>query len=374
MACSRGAVRLFCTAALMLVVFLSLFPLVSAGRNFYEVLGLKNDADDKQIKRAYRKMSRKLHPDMNRKDPNANDKFAELGNAYEVLIDPEKRQKYDLGGEEALKPDQGGRGGGFGDFFGFGGGGQRGGEKRKPTITMPVEATLQEVYMGGTRAVRMRKQILCSACRGTGAAGGKVTKCTRCDGNGFVIERREVGNGFVQQVQNECRRCKGKGRYSKNKCTACEDDQGRPGSGVQTGEEDLEVYIEQGIPDGGEIVFEGKGDQGKEEAAAHVKFLVETLPHPLFRRDGKDLHIQITVTMLEALFGFTRTIEHLDGHIVTIDREEQVTKPGLKQTIKGEGMPVHNFPSDRGVLVAEYVVRLPTELTPAQEKAIKLAF
>ena len=188
--------------------------------------------------------------------------------------------------------------------------------------------------------MRLRRQILCPACRGTGAKDGDLSDCKRCDGKGFTLERRQVGPGFIQQVQVDCKKCEGTGKLSKAECPVCE------GRKVQTGDKDIEVYIEQGMPNGAEIMFDGEGDQGPGEAASHIKFHVRARKHPLFFRDGDDLHIDVHITLMEALLGFERTIEHLDGHAVGIERTG-VTKPGAKETIKKEGMPVSTIPSRR---------------------------
>lgn len=354
----------FCAAVVCTMQFSAL---VMAGRDYYEVLGLEKTATDKDIKRAYRKMASTAHPDRNKDDPDANEKFAEIGNAYEVLSEPEKRQKYDMYGEDGLKPDGGGGGGGgFGDFFGGFGGGRRQGadsDKRKPDIPMDIEVTLQELYLGSARTVKLRQQILCPACRGTGSKGGEVDKCKVCKGQGFTLERRQVGPGFIQQVQVDCRKCAGTGRVSKAECPACE------GKKVQTGDKELDVYLEQGMPDGSEILFDGEGDQGPGESPAHIKFYVRTQHHPLFRREGPDLHIDIHLSLLEALLGFSRTVEHLDGHVVTIERSE-ITKPGQMDTSEKEGMPVWGFPSEKGNLIAHYVIDLPATLTPEQKAIV----
>eukprot|EP01050_Picozoa_sp_SAG11_P013368 SAG11_NODE_1556_length_4688_cov_7.338636_3_plen_344_part_00 len=239
---------------------------------------------------------------------------------------------------------------------------QRGGnqEKRKPDIPMDITVTLQELYLGSSRTVKLRQQILCPGCRGTGSKGGEMNECKKCGGKGHTIERRQVGPGFIQQVQVDCRKCEGTGRISKAECPSCE------GRKVQTGDKELEIYLEQGMPDGQEIVMEGEGDQGPGEAPAHIKFYARTEPHPLFRRSGPDLHIDIRITLLEALLGFERSIEHLDGHVVTIERTE-VTKPGHVDVKKDEGMPVWGFPSDKGNLVAHFIIELPENLTPEQK-------
>ena len=121
---------------------------------------------------------------------------------------------------------------------------------------MDIEVNLQELYLGSSRSVKLRRQILCPACRGTGAKDGDVENCKKCDGKGFTLERRQVGPGFIQQVQVDCKKCKGVGKISKAECPVCE------GKKVQTGDKDIEVYIEQGMPNGAEILFEGEGDQG----------------------------------------------------------------------------------------------------------------
>jgi DnaJ-related protein SCJ1 len=232
---------------------------------------------------------------------------------------------------------------------------------------MDIEVNLQELYLGSSRSVKLRRQILCPACRGTGAKDGDVENCKKCDGKGFTLERRQVGPGFIQQVQVDCKKCKGVGKISKAECPVCE------GKKVQTGDKDIEVYIEQGMPNGAEILFEGEGDQGPGEAPSHLKFFVRTTPHKLFTRDGEDLHIDVHIDLMEALFGFSRTIEHLDGHAVSVERKG-VTKPGAKEIVKKEGMPVHNFPSDRGDLVANFIIDMPKHLTAEQKAVIAEVF
>ena len=212
--------------------------------------------------------------------------------------------------------------------------------------------------------MRLRRQILCPACRGTGAKDGDLSDCKKCDGKGFTLERRQVGPGFIQQVQVDCKKCEGTGKLSKAECPVCE------GRKVQTGDKDIEVYIEQGMPNGAEIMFDGEGDQGPGEAASHIKFHVRARKHPLFFRDGDDLHIDVHITLMEALLGFERTIRHLDGHPVNI-RHTGVASHGQIITLPNEGMPVHGVPSEFGVLRVELIVGLPPRITDEERQFVE---
>lgn len=356
---------------LILFLFSAIFSLTEAARDYYEVLGVNRDATQRQIKKAYRELAPKYHPDKNPGDKEAEAKFVELSNAYEVLSDEAKRRTYDQYGEEGLKG-----GGGqqysnpFDIFFNTGGwhtnSHQHGNQmKQGAGVTIPLDVTLEDIYLGKTLRVAHKKQVLCPKCRGTGAKNpNDVQKCSACGGRGVRIVTQQLGPGFVQQTQATCDKCGGKGQTIKSKCPRC------AGKKVDRGEETLNVVIERGMPDGHKIVFEQQSDEAPDTQPGDVAFVLNRIEHPNFRRDGNNLHYKASITLLQSLVGFQLTIPHLDGHNVEISRNE-ITTPGFVLTVSGEGMPFHNFPSQAGDLFVEFSIIFPNQLTKEQKEGFK---
>jgi len=355
------------------LLFLALFVLLnsliaSAGKDYYSILGLSRDADIRQIKKAYRELSLKYHPD---KNPDAKDKFVDISDAYDVLADEDKRRIYDQFGEEGLK-----QGGGhqarnpFDIFssFGFGGGGfqqQAPQERKGPSVEIPLEVTLKDIYLGKEYRVAHKKQVLCPKCRGTGAKDANdVQTCPDCRGSGTKVITQQLGPGFVTQTQTTCTRCNGKGRISKSTCPSC------GGKKVAIGEDTLTVVLERGMADGAVITFESEADEHPDENPGDVHFRVATAPHKRFVRQGDNLHMKMTISLLEALVGFTKTFKHLDGHEVEV-KQDAVTKPGEVIRISGEGMPLHSDPSSFGELFIEFSLRMPESLTEQQKEGFR---
>jgi len=335
----RPAASLFLAWAIL--VCLVVGSLAAAKRDYYQILGVSREANAKQLKKAYRDLSLKYHPDKN-KESGASDKFVEISNAYEVLSDDEKRRIYDQYGEEGLK--EGGRAKHTNPFdlfsqFGFGGQQQGGhGDKRKgPNIVVPIEVELRDLYLGKDYELLQKKQVLCPKCRGTGAKDPDDVKvCSACKGSGVKIFTQQLGPGFVTQTQRTCDVCGGKGRVAKSQCPFCK------GTKVADGEETIELIIERGMPDGHEIVFEQEADERPDEIPGDLIFKIETVPDKRFIRRGDDLYMNMTISLLEALVGFSKSFRHLDGHTVKVGKED-VTKPGEVFMIAEEGMPKHNW-------------------------------
>lgn len=345
---------------------------VQAGKDYYQILGVKRDVNAKGLRKAYRELSLKYHPDKN-SDPEAEAKFVEISNAYEVLSDDEKRRIYDQYGEEGLK--EGGRQKFHNPFdifsqFGFGGGGGGGhgghGDKRKgPNVVIPLEVELRDIYLGKEFQILHKKQTLCPKCRGTGAKDPDDVKvCPGCKGSGVKIFTQQLGPGFVTQTQRTCDQCGGKGRIAKSQCPFCK------ASKVAVGEEELTVILERGMPDGHEIVFEQEADERPDEIPGDLIFRVETLPDKRFTRRGDDLHMNMTISLLEALVGFSKSFRHLDGHSVKVTKED-VTKPGEVFMIAEEGMPKHNWSSELGNLYIEFNIKMPASVTEEQKAAFR---
>lgn len=281
-------------------------------------------------------------------------------------------QIYDQGGEEALK--QGGQQqrdpfdmfSHFGGFGGFGGGHQHSNEERRgDDVRLDLTVTLEDLYKGKVYEVQLKQQHLCSHCRGTGARKeSDVVQCKTCQGRGVVIKMVSLGPGFMQQVQQPCDVCHGKGKTIRHKCPKC------AGKKVMKGTKQLDVMVEIGMPDGHKIEFENAADEHPDHAAGHVIFTIQTLEHPRFVRKGNDLHYTQTITLLESLVGFNHHILHLDGHHVPIS-SKTVTQHGDVQRIVKEGMPYHGSSTMKGDLFVKYEVSFPKQLTQEQKNGLE---
>jgi chaperone protein DnaJ len=343
----------------------SFISYVSASRDLYGILGLKRDAGDGEIKRAYRKLSLQYHPDKNAGNEEARQKYMDIQYAHEVLSDPDKRQIYDVDGEEGLKNDQqGGRGGGsIFDLFGMGGGG--GGKRKGPDYRMELSVTLEELYTGAARTLRINRRVLCKSCRGTGAADGKQKTCGHCKGKGHIMGVQQLAPGFNIQTQQPCPVCGGRGKQAAKACPIC------GGSKLIMEEKELEAIIERGMPEGHELKFERASEQSPDWTPGDVLITLKTQTHSRFQRRGNDLHMEQAISLKDALLGFKITIPHLDGHRVTIDQSGTVTQPDSVKKLVGEGMPLHEFSSEHGDLYVKFKIQFPKKLSDQQKDAIK---
>jgi len=342
--------------SLLLFLFLTL---TLCGKDYYELLGVKRDATKAEIKKAYRKLSLKEHPDKGG-DPK---KYAEITNAYEVLIDDTKRNKYDLNGEEGLK-DNGQR---FRNPFGFNFFGEEEDDQNKhlPHQILPIEVSLDDLYNGRTIRAYHRKHTICHSCHGSGAhKASDVKKCPVCGGSGVTVKTMQLGGFGFTRIQQTCEACGGKGTTIAKLCPVC------GGKKVEPSEEVITIYIEKGMDDGDEIVFNEEGDQKPGITPGDLKLVIQTAKHPRFTRKGNDLHTKVHISLLEALTGFKTTMKHLDNHEVTLERSD-ITKPGFVMKVKGEGMPIKEQSSDFGDLYVKFVVDFPDSLTDSQKESIK---
>jgi len=347
------------------LAFAVLIVVVIAADDYYQLLGLQRDASQADIKRAFRRISMKEHPDKGG-DP---EKYAKISHAYDVLSDSEKRRNYDQFGDE-----NGPKGGGFdpfSDFFnGFGGfhfnsGGGNQRREQMPNVRIPLEATLEDLYNGRSFKVTQSRQHLCHHCRGTGANDpNDIKQCSACGGSGMRVRTIQRGPGFVQHVQSQCDVCGGKGKVVSSTCHICH------GSKVEPGEELLTVWIEKGMMDGSVISFPQQGDERPEWNPGDVEMYIKTLPHARFSRKGDDLNVTQHISLLQALTGFEVDVQHLDKHTVHIARTE-VTPPNFIMKVPGEGMPLHSTPSIHGDLYVEFIVDFPQSITKDQSDAFK---
>ncbi len=363
---------------LLLLVLLVIFAFsniigCNASEDYYNILGIKKNASDAEIKRAYRKLSMKYHPDKNDGSRDAEKKFQDIANAYEVLSNKDKRRLYDQGGEEALKRDQ--QGGGdhhdpfdiFSQFFG-GGGNRRQNEARAAGIVVNIPVSLRDIYLGKSVDTLVKTQTICSHCRGSGAFSDEhMNTCTTCKGNGIVIKEHSIGPGFVQRMQTTCTSCGGKGKTISKKCPIC------AGKKTERGSNSIDINIEKGMADGTTIDFPNAWDEFPDKATGTLTFRVRTVKHPIFERRGDDLFMELTISLKESLVGFEYRLKHLDDHEVLVKRTS-VTKPGSVIRIKNEGMPKHDSPSEFGTLLVKIKVEFPANLSQEQHDGLLTLF
>ena len=324
-------------------------------RDYYEVLGVGRDVDEAELKKAYRKLALKYHPDRNKGDEAASGKFKEVAEAYEVLSDAEKRRIYDQFGHDGLKGQGfgaggvdpfsifesffgnraggGGGGGGFGsifeEFFGGTGGGGRGANPRQGShLRVSVHVTLAEAHAGTERTITLKRNEHCGTCKGSGAAAGSTPeRCSRCAGRGRV----QVQQGFFM-MQSACPDCRGEGTVIKNPCADCR------GSGVQPQSRDITVRIPKGIEDGSQLRVQGEGEPGERGGPRGDLFCVVSVdPHPLFRRQEDDLLCEVPIGFAQAALGAEIEVPTLAGP--TVLKIPAGTQSGKVFRMRGMGMP-----------------------------------
>ncbi|KXJ90951.1 chaperone dnaJ 2 [Microdochium bolleyi] len=381
---------LFRGALSLLLACLAFAQLGFCAEDFYKVLGIDRQATDKQIKTAYRQLSKKFHPDKNPGDPTAEGKFVQVAEAYEALIDPELRQVYDRHGHEGVKQRQQGGGGGghhdpfdlFSRFFGGGGHYQRG-QPRGHNIEVKVAISLRDFYLGRDTEFSWEKQHVCEECDGSGSADGEVERCNVCGGHGVRIIKHQLAPGMFQQMQTQCDSCGGRGKTIKHKCKVCNGDR------VVRKPTPVTLKVERGAARDSRVVYENEADASPDYIAGDlIVTLVEKEPsleedNPdhvdgvFLRRKGDDLFWREVLSLREAWMGdWTRNITHLDGHVVHLSRKRgEVVQPGHVDTVEGEGMPKWHEEGDSvyhstefGKLYVEYTVVLPDQMESGMEK------
>jgi len=356
----------------ILLALLACAVLASAA-DLYKVLDLDRSASEQDIKKAYKRLSRKYHPDKNH-EPGAEDKFVEVAHAYEVLSDPTKKQIYDRHGEEGLKAHEGGQhqyANPFDVFSQFFGGGFQAHDqvRRGPTSVTEFEVSLEDVYNGASIDFMIKKRVLCDHCRGSGAAtDGDIHACPDCGGSGVRVVKQQIFPGMFAQSQVTCNKCGGRGRIIVRQCPAC------AGQKLLEHTAQFTLDVPRGAPEGQEIVFEGEGDESPDWEPGDVVLRVRSRHQKGgWRRKESSLYWKETIGVDEALLGFSRNLTHLDGHVVALVRTG-VTQPGFVQTIKGEGMPLFEHPTSYGDLFVEYNVVLPTHLSQETRQSLAEAF
>lgn len=348
-------------------------------RDYYEVLGVDKNADDATIKKAYRTLAKKYHPDMNPGDKEAEAKFKEVNEAYDVLSDPDKKAKYDQYGHAAFDPSAGGGAGfgGFGDFGGFdindifssffggasGGSTRRNGPVRGDDITVRLTISFEESVFGCKKEVSYNKIQKCADCSGTGAEKGSSPKtCSACGGSGQVRVQQRTPFG-IMQTQKTCDTCHGTGKIIENKCPNCR------GTGFVRVPKKLEVNIPAGIDDGQQLSLRYQGSDGMNGGnAGDLYIIISVRPHSVFERDGDDLYCEVPITYAEATLGAEIEIPTLEGSMKYTIPEG--TQTGTVFTLRNKGVTRVNS-KVRGNLYITVVVEVPKNLTSEQKNLLE---
>lgn len=343
--------------------------------DYYEMLGVQQGADEKELKGAFRKLAMKFHPDRNPGDEEAERKFKEIGEAYEVLKDPQKRAAYDRFGHAAFENGGmggGGAAGGFGaggfadifeDIFGdmMGGGRRRsGGRERGADLRYNMEVSLEEAYAGKTAQIHVPTSASCETCSGSGAKPGtSPVTCAMCSGSGRV----RAAQGFFS-IERTCPQCQGRGQTITDPCEECS------GQGRVTQERSLSVNIPAGIEDGTRIRLAGEGEAGlRGGPAGDLYIFLSIRPHEFFQRDGADLYCKIPISMTTAALGGAFEVATLDGTQTRVKVPEG-TQSDRQFRLKGKGMPVLRQPNI-GDLYIQVDVETPQNLTKKQRELLK---
>ena len=357
-------------------------------RDFYEVLGVEKTASADEIKKAYRKAAMKYHPDRNPGDKEAEAKFKEAGEAYEVLSDDDKRSRYDQFGHAGVDPNfnpgYGGFGGGFGgggfsgfgdigdifgDLFGggFGGGSARStgrsGPRRGENVASRLELTFEEAAFGVEKEVTAARIENCAKCSGTGSADGTVETCTRCGGSGQIRTTQNF-MGMAMQSTSPCPACSGRGKVIKTPCTTCK------GKGKVRRNQKVKVKVPAGVDEGQMVRVHGEGSVGS-NGGPSGDLLVEILikRHKLFERDGADVLCELPISFTQAALGATIEIPTLDGKM-SYDIPEG-TQTGTTFRLRDKGIPYVGNRSRRGDQLVTVVVETPTRLTREQKELLR---
>lgn len=339
-------------------------------RDYYEVLGVARSAESGEIKKAFRRLAMKYHPDRNRDNPDAEAQFKEVKEAYEILADPQKRASYDQFGHDAFEGGMGGGAGGanfsdiFGDVFGdiFGGGGNRGGRERAfrgADLRYNLEMSLEEAVHGKSVNIRVPTQVTCNKCDGSGAKpGSSPVTCTTCNGIGQV----RMQQGFFS-LQQTCPTCHGSGKTIKEPCDACH------GEGRIQEYKSLSVKIPEGVDTGDRIRLSNEGEAGQNGGPpGDLYVVVHVNEHPIFKRDGSDLHCEVPIDIATAALGGSLDVPTLDGKITLKIPKE--TQSGKMFRLRGKGVKSVRG-GLQGDLLCRAIVETPVNLTAKQRDLLE---
>ncbi len=351
-------------------------------RDYYEILGIERGADTAAIKKAYRTLAMKFHPDRNQDNPEAAEAMKEVNEAYAVLSDPTKRRLYDRYGHDGLKGysqedifrgvDFGGlfREFGLGDLFGsddllFGGllgrRNARTGPRKGADLRYDLTVTLEEAAFGVEKTIRLPKVEICPVCKGEGAEPGALEDCSECKGTGQIVTEQRKGHSIFRQI-SICPKCRGKGKIIKEPCMEC------GGNGVLEKPKDLAVKFPGGVDTGYIMKVEGEGEKGK-DLPGDLYVVIEVARHPLFERHGDDLYLQWEVAFTTAALGGVIEVPNLDGNSSKVEIPEG-TQTGSLFRIDGQGIK-HLEGHGKGDEYVMVKVMTPTNLTERQKELLR---
>ena len=345
--------------------------------DYYETLGVKKDASADDLKKAFRHLARKYHPDLNKGSREAEEKFKEINEAYQVLSDPQKKAQYDQVGHVEFQPgDSAGyrtpsyddlfRDFGLGDIFNaFSGGSRRPQRWAGADLRYDLEISLGDAFSGTRITVGVPHQEECTTCHGTGAQPGSLKDCPRCRGTGEIRSSRAVGGRAMTNIA-VCPDCGGSGRIIERPCTTCQ------GSGVLQKTRKIEITIPRGVEDGQFLRIAGEGEPGENRGPpGDLYTVVHVKKHDVFDRQGADLHTTAVVGLATALLGGEISVPTLTGSaLLKIPRG---TQSHTLFRLRGQGMPSLNS-GNRGDLMVKVIVKIPVTLTQKQEALMKEAF
>ena len=344
-------------------------------RDYYEVLGVSKGASSDEIKKAYRALAKKYHPDVNRDDKTAEQKFKEINEANDVLSDPEKRQRYDSYGHAGIDGSAG-FGGGFDMDFDissifstiFGGGGGRSSRRNAPmrgddVSPARVMLSFEEAAFGCSKEVTYSRIEVCLDCDGSGAASGTTADtCSTCNGTGSVSVRRQTPLGYMQS-SHPCETCNGAGKIIKNPCPSCR------GNGQVRKTNKRQVNIPAGVDDGQQLSVPGQGNAGRNGGPpGDLIITVGVRPHPIFERSRYNIHCDIPITFADAALGAQLNVPTLDGGMTY--KIPEGTQSGTQFTVKNKGIKYINS-NQLGDLTFKVIVEIPTDLSEKQKSLLR---
>ena len=356
-------------------------------RDYYEILGVEKNASAEDIKKAFRKLALKYHPDKNPGDKTAEEKFKEAAEAYNVLRDPDKRQKYDQFGHAGVDGSGGfggagmsmddifsqfgdlfegfGFGGGFGGFGGFGG---RSSHRNQPVFRgrdqrLRVELTLKEIVSGASKKFKVKTDVVCPHCNGSGSNDGQLDTCPNCHGSGVEIRQQRTILG-VMQTQTTCTNCHGEGKIIKNKCPHCH------GEGIIPGENIVDINFPAGLEDGMMLQLDGKGGAGRHNGVpGDLHIIVKEIPDEQFIRQGTNIIYNLLLTLPQAILGGPVEVPTIDGRAkINI---APGTQPGTTLRLKGKGIPdTQGYHRGKGDEIVNVSVYIPEELSDSAKSML----